>query len=114
MTDTVLACNGCTQCCRGPLRMCVVYPDEDHTQWETVELPRSGWRILAQHPNGDCVYVTEGGCSTWNNRPRECRTFDCRAAMADPAARQLWPNLEIAARLLMQRMTKKEEDTAYV
>ena len=78
--DTVLPCNGCTQCCRGPVRMCILFPDEDHAQWDTVLLPRSGWRMLANQPNGDCIYVTAELMH---------RRFDSRIVMAMAAAHQM-------------------------
>ncbi|MEZ4359046.1 MAG: YkgJ family cysteine cluster protein [Kofleriaceae bacterium] len=43
------------------------------------------WRIrepylLAQRPNGTCVYQSEdtGACSNYEARPAPCRTYDCR------------------------------------
>lgn len=35
-------------------------------------------RALARKPNGDCVYLTDGGCSIWHHAPSLCRVFDCR------------------------------------
>jgi len=47
-------------------------------QWE--------WNVIAgriliglkRRPNGDCVYLREGGCAIHDAAPRVCRAFDCR------------------------------------
>lgn len=35
--------------------------------------------MLAHKPNGECVYVEEGGCSIHERAPSLCRSADCRS-----------------------------------
>jgi hypothetical protein len=70
-------CNGCTLCCHGDAVR--ILPGEDHTHWHTVphdSLP--GERMLAHHPNGDCVYLGTGGCNIHDDKPLQCGEMDCR------------------------------------
>jgi hypothetical protein len=47
--------------------------------------------ILDRHPNGDCVYLGEGGCTIHASAPFECRQYDCREIFrnSDRAGRKL-------------------------
>jgi len=110
MTDIVLPCESCTACCRGQMRAVVIYPDEDSSRWQTRRLPkpRLDWRILANEENGDCVYITDAGCSIWEDRPRSCRQYDCRVEMDrldEHIAKQYFPTIHLAAALLKERIT---------
>ena len=40
---------------------------------------REPYVILDRHPNGDCVYLNESGCTIHDRAPFECRRYDCRA-----------------------------------
>lgn len=35
--------------------------------------------MLANKPNGECIYLTENGCSIHDNAPSMCRVADCRS-----------------------------------
>ena len=110
MTDIVLPCESCTACCRGPLRAVVIYPDEDHSRWETQPVTTPGWHILANEENGDCVYITDAGCGIWDDRPRSCRRYDCRVEMdrlEEHVAKEYFPMIHLAAALLRERMTNE-------
>jgi hypothetical protein len=39
-----------------------------------------GGRWLAKKADGSCVYLIDGKCSIYGNRPGSCRTYDCRAS----------------------------------
>lgn len=107
MTDIVLPCESCTACCRGPMRAVVIHPDENHARWETKPLGDLGYRILANEENGDCVYITDAGCSIWDDRPRDCRRYDCRVEMDrldEHVAKEYFPLIHLAAALLRERM----------
>lgn len=41
------------------------------------EVEREGKRYLQLKENGDCVYLSETGCSIHETRPQACRPFDC-------------------------------------
>ena len=43
-----------------------------------------GTARLAQHLNGDCLYLGPKGCEVYADRPVVCRTFDCRRVMDHP------------------------------
>jgi Fe-S-cluster containining protein len=34
--------------------------------------------VLNHKPNGDCVYLGDGGCTIHERAPLNCRMFDCR------------------------------------
>ncbi len=75
-TGTV-RCNGCTLCCHGDaIRL---LPEDDVTQYKTV--PHDHFKdelMLAHKENGDCVYLSDGGCSIHTSKPQMCREMDCR------------------------------------
>ncbi len=71
-------CNGCTLCCEGDaVRLC----PEDATERDRTEPhPRiPGVLMLAHKPNGECIYLKNGGCSIHGHSPKLCRTADCRS-----------------------------------
>lgn len=72
-------CNGCTECCRGPDRQLRVRSGS--TAYKTVWI--NGERHLAYGPNNDCLYVGPHGCTIYEDRPAECRPYDCREVMHD-------------------------------
>ena len=75
-------CNGCTLCCRGDV--ITLHPErgDDPASYDTQKLtiPGSGIEvdILKKGPDGNCIYLGEGGCTIYERRPAICRTFDCR------------------------------------
>jgi Fe-S-cluster containining protein len=74
--DINVPCGTCNACCRTARMEIDVLADEaaviEHT------LDAAGNRKLAKNPDGSCVYLVEGKCSVYANRPRACRTYDCR------------------------------------
>ena len=88
-------CNGCTLCCK---LMTPLYPEDDiasyeHGDWVEFNNGKSIYRgkVLARHPNGDCIYLNEHGCSIYERRPRACGMYDCRETFknSDRAGRKL-------------------------
>lgn len=74
-------CNGCTACCRNEFKL--LLPEQgdrvetyEHVYIDTANIGRRP--MLANKPNGECVYLTETGCSIHDRAPRICRSFDCR------------------------------------
>ncbi len=47
------------------------------------------WRVPDGPNKGDCIYLTEAGCSIWKRAPHTCRTFDCRELSKLPSARRM-------------------------
>jgi Fe-S-cluster containining protein len=48
----------------------------------TAHYRKDGHRFLVlqlkRRENGDCVYLSESGCTIYERRPSACRAFDCR------------------------------------
>lgn len=65
-------CKGCTACCRGD-RIHLLAGD-DPSRFETVP---DGDRLALRQIDGECVYLTDGGCSIYENQPLMCRRFNC-------------------------------------
>lgn len=74
----IVPCRGCRLCCQGDA---VRLEDEDLSRGYTSEphpyIP--GALMLAHKPNGDCVYLDEGGCTIHGRAPSLCRAADCRS-----------------------------------
>lgn len=85
-------CDGCTLCCRAnsfvPLQ-----EGDSAADYKTQQI--GGVVGLAWNSRGDCIYVTDKGCSIHGRAPTLCRFYDCRghflsqqypelAALGDP------------------------------
>lgn len=68
----MLECNGCTACCRGD--KIHLLPGEDPANWETVERDGRHW---LKRVDGNCVYLTDNGCSIHGKAPEMCKRFNC-------------------------------------
>jgi Fe-S-cluster containining protein len=77
-------CDGCTACCTSS-QFIHIGPDEADTlaripvelQFPAPGLPR-GHIVLGYDENGHCPMLVDGACSIYDDRPRTCRTYDCR------------------------------------
>ncbi len=70
-------CNGCTLCCKNDAVR--ILPHEDASRWQTEPHPyMDGALMLAHKPNGDCVYLGDGGCTRQDDKPQVCYEMDCR------------------------------------
>jgi Fe-S-cluster containining protein len=87
-------CGTCTACCTAA-QFVHIGPDETATraripselQFPAPGLPR-GHVVLGYDDRGHCPMLVEGRCSIYADRPRACRTYDCRifaAAGVEPA-----------------------------
>lgn len=73
-------CSGCTLCCQSG-QLIMLMPGDDPAKYRVRRHPiQADLMVLEQKPNGDCVYLQPGWCSIYADRPRICRTFDCRGA----------------------------------
>jgi Fe-S-cluster containining protein len=77
-------CNGCTACCTAS-QFIHIAPDESDTLAHIpAELlfpaPRSprGHLLMGYDERGHCPMLIDGRCSIYEDRPRTCRTYDCR------------------------------------
>lgn len=73
-----LKCGTCTTCCQWgndkalrPVLNCIELKQLERVFHE-------GQFVLAAKDNGDCVYLGDNGCTIYDDRPEQCRNFDCR------------------------------------
>ena len=76
----VVPCGTCHLCCR---LMTPVRPEmgDDPSQYITATCFTPGkapYMILDRQANGDCIYLSESGCTIWERAPHACKQFDCR------------------------------------
>jgi hypothetical protein len=75
--DASVPCGACTACCRAPTLAVDLVGDEPSRY--RCHLDRDGSRhILDKNPDGSCVYLVDGRCSIYHDRPKSCRRYDCR------------------------------------
>jgi hypothetical protein len=82
-----LVCGACTACCRGPDRKLELHVDDDPSEYDT-DIDHYGRVTLANREGGDCVYVSDQGCTIHARRPKACRQYDCRLLLDHPGAPQ--------------------------
>jgi uncharacterized protein len=86
--DAHVPCNGCTACCTAG-QFVYIGPDETAT---LARIPRKllfpaplmpeGHVLLPHDARGHCPMLVGGRCSIYEDRPRTCRTYDCRVFAA--------------------------------
>jgi uncharacterized protein len=82
--DANVACDGCTACCTSS-QFIHIEPDETET---LKRIPRSllfpapqrpkGHVLMGYNDLGHCPMLIDNRCSIYEDRPRTCRTYDCR------------------------------------
>jgi hypothetical protein len=91
--DADVPCGTCTACCTSS-QFVHIAPDERATlariptalQFPAPGRP-AGHVVLPYDERGHCPMLVAGACSIYDDRPRTCRTYDCRvfaAAGVDP------------------------------
>ena len=92
--ESDVPCGDCTACCRSA-QFVHVGPDEVRARavipaallFRAPGLPR-GHDLMGYDEAGRCPMLRDVGCAVYADRPRACRTYDCRvfaAAGLDPA-----------------------------
>jgi Fe-S-cluster containining protein len=86
--DSDVPCNGCTACCRSS-QFVHIGPDESDT---LARIPASllfpapgrprGHVVLGYDERGHCPMLVDDACSIYADRPKACRTYDCRVFAA--------------------------------
>ncbi len=86
--DAEVPCDGCTACCTAG-QFVHIAPDETAT---LARIPRrllfpaplmpEGHVVLPHDARGHCPMLVDGRCSIYEDRPRTCRTYDCRVFAA--------------------------------
>ncbi|HEX3542140.1 MAG TPA: YkgJ family cysteine cluster protein, partial [Acidimicrobiales bacterium] len=80
-------CGSCTACCTSS-QFIAIGPDEEATLARIpadVRFPaprRPGHFVLGYDERGHCPMLVDGKCSIYEDRPRACRTYDCRVFAA--------------------------------
>jgi len=82
--ESDVPCGVCTACCTSS-QFVHIAPDETGTLsripaellFPAPRLPR-GHVLLGYDERGHCPMLIGGGCSIYEDRPRTCRTYDCR------------------------------------
>ena len=117
---TKVTCGTCTACCRNNSHVFIhealgddvsLYRVDMHYAPPSVTLTGKQEFLpkLSTKANGDCWYITDAGCSIYENRPYVCRLFDCRTYQFKPASvRDLDKSIEEAARQRIGTLTKEE------
>jgi hypothetical protein len=67
-------CGSCRACCH---QLVALAEGEYGYESEAIPTPAGVLQVLKQNPDGSCVYLTDAGCSIYENRPACCRVFDC-------------------------------------
>jgi uncharacterized protein len=91
--DADVPCGTCTGCCTSS-QFVHIAPDERSTlaripselRFPAPGLP-AGHVVLPYDERGHCPMLVDGACSIYEDRPRTCRTYDCRvftAAAVEP------------------------------
>jgi len=81
-------CGSCTACCTSS-QFIHIAPDEVDTLGEIPKnvlfaAPRlpAGHVLMGYDEHGHCPLLIDGACSIYEDRPRTCRTYDCRVFTA--------------------------------
>jgi Fe-S-cluster containining protein len=86
--DSDVPCNGCTACCRSS-QFVHIGPEEIDTLarippallFSAPGRPR-GHVVLGYDERGHCPMLVDDACSIYEDRPKACRTYDCRVFAA--------------------------------
>ena len=86
--DADVPCGGCTACCTSS-QFVHIGPEETATlaripaalRFPAPGLPK-GHVVLGYDQRGHCPMLVDGACSIYEDRPRTCRTYDCRVFAA--------------------------------
>jgi Fe-S-cluster containining protein len=86
--DAGVPCDGCSACCTAG-QFVHISPDETAT---LMRIPRgllfpapllpAGHVVIPHDARGHCPLLVGGRCSIYEDRPRTCRTYDCRVFAA--------------------------------
>jgi Fe-S-cluster containining protein len=109
--DADVPCGTCTACCTSS-QFVHVGPDERDTLarippdlcFPAPGLP-AGHVVLPYDERGHCPMLVDGACSIYDDRPRTCRTYDCRIFTAAAVEPDPETQPAIAARTARWRFT---------
>lgn len=73
--EVTVPCGTCDACCRDFDE--IFLTDEEKDKYE--HTVNEGGRAVLARSDDHCFYLGRDGCSTYDDRPDNCRQFDCRA-----------------------------------
>lgn len=83
-------CNGCTACC----------------EWGGDHKLKPNTNLRMSPISGNCVHLGPEGCEIYNDRPLECRVYDCRVTYVEVMGRMTNPVIKV----LIASQTKASDD----
>ena len=90
--DAEVPCDGCSACCTAG-QFVHIAPDETETLGRIprrllfpAPLMPEGHVVIPHDARGHCPLLVGGRCSIYEDRPRTCRTYDCRVFAATGVA----------------------------
>lgn len=103
--DADVPCGPCTACCRSA-QFVHIEPDEhaalaripSELLFPAPRLP-AGHVLMGYDEDGRCPMLAAEGCSIYEDRPRTCRTYDCRVFAAAGVEPDALTQPDIAARV---------------
>ena len=103
---SIVPCGSCTLCCK--LWTPLSRERGDKIEDYDVVLRLQDGKLkpyLNRKPNGDCVYLSESGCTIHDRAPVTCQEFDCRALFRahDRRGRQLATKHGLVDKALFER-----------
>jgi Fe-S-cluster containining protein len=113
--DATVACGTCTACCTSA-QFVHIAPDEHATlarvpaalRFPAPGLP-SGHVVMGYDERGHCPMLVDGACSIYADRPRTCRTYDCRVFVAADVAPDADAQPQIAAQARRWRFAIRDD-----
>ena len=108
--DAGVPCNGCTACCTSSQFIPIAAHETDTIAHIPKELlfpaPRMpGHYVLGYDARGHCPMLIDDVCTIYENRPRTCRTYDCRVLAAADVALDEDAKAAIAERVARWRFS---------
>lgn len=79
---STVQCGSCRACCKGDPIALAVGDDPQQYQWHSEPFRGRVARVLDRKANGECIYLTEQGCSIHGRAPLICRQFHCGVLFA--------------------------------
>jgi hypothetical protein len=76
-TEAKVPCNGCNRCCRAA-GLNVDLLDHERPKYRCHLDEELDTHVLDKNLDGSCVYLVDGKCSIYAERPQACRLYDCR------------------------------------
>ncbi len=114
--DADVPCGTCTACCRSSYFVHVAPDDVGARRRIPAELlfpapgRPPGHLLMGYDEHGRCPMLSDDGCSIYEDRPRTCRSFDCRVHAAAGTSPDGAHDADIADRVVRWRFRLDEPE----